>query len=848
MSSIEREAQLFAEAAELEPEQRGAFLESACDEDASLRRRIEALLEADAESDTGLEQPAVEGLRASLAGGAEVPERIGAYRILGLLGSGGMGLVYEAIQDNTERRVALKVVRPGLVTETLLRRFEHEARILGWLEHPGIARIYEAGTADSGHGLQPFFAMELVRGVPLTRYAEEHRLDTGARLALLARVCDAVQHAHQKGVIHRDLKPGNVLVGDDGQPVVLDFGVARATDPDQWNTTLQTRTGELVGTLSYMSPEQVAGEPEGVDTRADVYALGVIAHELLAGRLPLDLRGKLVHEAARVIVEEEPSTLGSIDDSLRGDVETIVAKSIEKDRERRYASAEELASDIRRFLADEPIVARPASALYQLSKFTRRNRVLVGATAVVFVALVAATAISLSMYFDAERARELALREGAAAEVARAEEQVQKERALVETEVATQVKEFLVQLFNRANPLKSYGNEVTLASVLERGATEVRGAEGLDDRVRAEVMSTIALTYQGMGRSDDALPLMEDAVEVARGIDAPAFADAKLRTLRRLGRLYMDFERLDDSEALLEEALVFATAQYGVDHALTLRVRSNLGLLQLKRKDIEGARETFAEVDAVIARRGLTADEGVDPIEGQEVHDFIRSHRYYASYVKGELGDLEGAIVDLREIVAFYDGRGRPNDPAMIAFLVGIGQNYVSLGELDEAREVLDRAWGIVEGQLDVEAVEAVGVALARGQVELAVPDPVAAELWFRRAVTALEATGRREYRDMGAAKQKLAEALARQGRLEEALEEQLAALAVYDTVFPRGDSNQALALGGLREILLTAARRPSEGEPHPADVLLERAAAWLFEHGRAADADALFGAVLDAR
>ena len=303
-----------------------------------------------------------------------------------------MGTVYEAEQDNPRRTVALKVIRPGLVSAEFLNRFSHEAHILGRLQHSGIAQVYEAGRGEDG---QPFFAMEFIRGMPLDEYSRSSGLDVAARLELLARVCDAVQHAHDKGVIHRDLKPGNILVDQSGQPKVLDFGVAHVTDADLLTTSSRTQTGQLLGTLSYMSPEQIAAGPSRLDGCSDVYTLGVILFELLANRLPYHLEHLPVHEVARVIQQEEPSRLGSIDTLYRGDVEIIVAKALEKDKTRRYASAGDLASDIRRYLRGEAILARPASALYQLRKFARRNKGLVAGVSGIFAALLVGTVVSI---------------------------------------------------------------------------------------------------------------------------------------------------------------------------------------------------------------------------------------------------------------------------------------------------------------------------------------------------------------------------------------------------------------------------------------------------------------------
>jgi tetratricopeptide (TPR) repeat protein/predicted Ser/Thr protein kinase len=333
------------------------------------------------------------------------PLRLGRYTLVRVLGEGGMGTVYEAQQESPRRTVALKVIRAGYLSPELLRRFGQEAQVLGRLQHPGIAQVFESGMVEDDSGRpMPFFAMEFIRGVPLTEHARSADLGVRAILELVARTSDAVYHAHQKGVIHRDLKPGNILVDEGGQPKVLDFGVARATDSDLQQATLQTDVGQLVGTVPYMSPEQVSGDPNELDTRSDVYALGVIAYELLTGRMPHDLRKKMIHEAARIIREEEPTRLSQFNRALRGDVETIIAKALEKDKSRRYQSAESFASDIRRCLRNEPIAARPASTWYQARKFARRNRGLVAGLAAAIVCIVAGlafTTISRSQAIEA---------------------------------------------------------------------------------------------------------------------------------------------------------------------------------------------------------------------------------------------------------------------------------------------------------------------------------------------------------------------------------------------------------------------------------------------------------------
>ena len=371
-----------------------------------------------------LRQPAT----AALAGLPEPGEWIGSCRVVRLLGEGGMGMVYLAEQEQPiARQVALKIIKLGMDTRAVLARFESEQQALALMDHPNIAHVYEAGSSANG---RPYFVMEYVPGIPITDYCDGHRLDTRQRLDLFLRVANAVQHAHQKGVIHRDLKPSNILVMQrDGEavPKIIDFGLAKATEKNFTEETLFTEAGVLIGTPEYMSPEQASRDGRGVDTRTDIYSLGVLLYELLVGAVPFDskaLRSAGYDEIRRIIREEYPpvpatrllalgpkaagiascrsADAGRLRKEVRGDLEWITMKALEKECGRRYPSASEMAADIQRHLRDEPVAAGPAGAAYRLRKFVGKNAPAVGAAVLIAVSLLTALVVSTAYFIRAE--------------------------------------------------------------------------------------------------------------------------------------------------------------------------------------------------------------------------------------------------------------------------------------------------------------------------------------------------------------------------------------------------------------------------------------------------------------
>ncbi len=605
-----------------------------------------------------------------------------------MLGEGGMGTVYEAEQDQPRRRVALKVIKPGMAGPELLRRFDLEAQALGRLQHPGIAQIYEAGTAETAFGPQPYFAMEFIEGQELPDYIKKYNPNTRARLKLVAHVCEAVHHAHQRGLIHRDLKPRNILVTERGQPKILDFGVARATDSDT-QATRQTDVGQLIGTLAYMSPEQVLADPLELDIRSDVYALGVILYETLSGQLPYNVNKKL-HEAVQVIRDEEPAKLSSINRIYRGDVETIVAKALEKDKLRRYASAADLAADIWRYLDDQPIVARPASTSYQLQKFARRHKALVAGVAAVFVVLVAGVTVSTYQAIRATRAERQALVDRDRAIAAEQTTREERDRATAAERVATEQRDLAVA----AEKVATEQRNIAVAE-RQRADTEAATAVAVNEFIQGDLLSqaSVAAQIRPDTKADPDLKvrtaLDRAAVRIDKGFDAQPLVEASIR--QTIGDTYKALGLYPEAQRHLERALVLQDMVLAREHRDRLHTLNNLAEVYWYQGKYEQAEPLFTA--ALAGRRRVLGETSRDTLS-------TTTNVAALNWAQGKLPEAESFYTNALDVMRKVLG---PEHPDTLLTMNNLALLYRTQNKLPQAEPLYTRA---LEGRSKVLGVE----------------------------------------------------------------------------------------------------------------------------------------------
>lgn len=653
--------------------------------------------------------------RTSLEAGAT---HLGPYRLLRRLGEGGMGEVWLAEQERPRRHVALKMIRRGMDTKEVIARFETEREALAMMDHPNIALVFDAG--ETAHGT-PYFVMEYVKGDPITDYCDRNRLTTEDRLLLFAQVCEGVQHAHQKAVIHRDIKPSNILVTvQDDRPVpkIIDFGVAKATNQHLTQRTLFTELGQLIGTPEYMSPEQAEMTGADVDTRTDVYSLGVLLYELLTGVLPFDpkeLRQAGLVEIQRLIREEEPakpstrvSSLGATSTrvagrrrtepsalvkGLRGDLDWITVHALEKDRTRRYGSPAELAQDVWRHLGHEPVLASPPSRVYQAAKFVRRHRIGAIASGLVLLAVTIGAAGATIGLVRATRAEQIARQE---------------------SDTAGQALDFLVRLFEVSDPSEARGNTVTAREILDEGAEQItRELEG-QPLVKARLMDTMGMVYYNLGLYIEAEPLLREALETRE----EAGGDTSLvvaTSLNNLGDLYREQGRYDQAEAMYRR---------------------------------------------VLAIRETRLEEG-NPLIGSAISDLGK-----IAVIQGRYADAEPLFLQVLEI---SQGRSRAEDEVTATSLNLLGQLYTWQERYDEAEPLFRRSLLIRERVLDPDHP-----GVARGMNNLAYFYQIAGQ--HARAEALFEQTLALQERILGPGHWQvanslngLAEALAAQGKYDEA-------------------------------------------------------------------------------
>ena len=662
-------------------------------------------------------------------------ERLGEFRLLSLIGQGGMGSVYLAEQDNPARKVALKLMRLGAENAEAVARFRREGATLARLDHPGIAKIYAAGVAETSLGSLPYFAMELVQGVSLLRHAQASELDQQARLRLMVSVCAAVQHAHQRGVVHRDLKPANILVDAQGHPRVLDFGIARLMDEAEGDTRL-TRMGELVGTLPYMSPEQLQGEPESVDTRTDVYALGVVLYELLSGRLPREFDANTsIVQAISKSASLRQIPLSQASPECRGELETIVMKALAEDPAQRYGSASELGADIERFLRHEPVLARAPSAWYVAGKFARRHRALVAASLVTVLALIGSTAFALNAAWKEREARQAAERSAA---------------------ISQSVQGFMDDMFQAAMPESALGREVSVREVVDQASLLLQNSPPRDPMVAGESALALANVNLALGRYDQAGQLVARAKAVLARVGDEARTtriDAALLDLRVRAARGDDDKVEADAQALLADT----NRQLGPADPHSFEASNLLGEVLMRKSKFEPANVQFHRV--------LDTPMEVLPADSPARETALAN---LAVSLRGS-GDLKGAAKVLTSLEKDLSARRGAEHPATLSVVNNLAIALQNTGDTEQALALYDRAFAGRSRVLGPDHPETLNVLQNRATLLIQAGKAAEAEPVLRQLLATLRKTRQANHPSVLVAMNSLAYALEDLGKLAEA-------------------------------------------------------------------------------